>query len=104
MDTSVIPQNVAMKFPRHLTLTLRHNEHKSNYQTVYGYLDHLGADADWVDQQQAVKAVETDEIWELQWYPDTPVGFCRKLAADLEVLLEWAERYAMDEAAGKIPS
>ncbi len=76
--------------PPHLTLCLRHNEHKSSYQTVAEYCEQWDGD-DWVSEDQRLKALATNELWELQWYPDTPVGFCLRLAADLESLLEWAQ-------------
>ncbi len=79
-----------LTFPPHLTLSLRHNEHKACYQTVAEYCEEFDRD-DWVSEHQRLKAMGTDEIWELQWYPDTPVGFCLRLAADLESLLEWMQ-------------
>ncbi len=81
-----------MKFPRHFSLTLSHNDHKSNYMTVAEHSDVSQFEPhEWVNEDQRQQAIETGELWQLQWYPDTPVGFCRKLAADLGVLLEWAE-------------
>ncbi len=76
--------------PPHLTLCLRHNEHKSSYQTVAEYCEQWDGD-DWVSEDQRLKALATNELWEIQWCPDTPVGFCLRLAADLEALLEWAQ-------------
>ncbi len=87
-------------FPKHLTLSLRHNDHKSSYMTVAEYCETVQNDLEnWVSEEQRLKAIETNELWELQWYPDTPVGFCIKLAADLDVLLEWSRRYSLEEAA-----
>jgi hypothetical protein len=88
-----------MTFPRHLVLSLSHNEHKANYETVAENWERRELDTDrWVSDEQRLKAYATGELWELQWYPDTPIGFCLKLAADLDVLLEWAKEYAADEA------
>jgi hypothetical protein len=68
-----------MKFPRHeASLTLTHNDHKSYYQTVVQAIadDSHGYQADcWISEEQKQKAIETNECWTLQWYPDTPVGF-----------------------------
>ena len=78
-----------MIFPKHLTLTLTHNEHKNYYQTVTesAEMGDLGyRDTDWVSPEQRQKAIDTDECWTLQWYPDTPVGFNIMSAADLDVL------------------
>lgn len=82
-----------MNFPRHeASLHLTHNDHLSCYQRVqdavnqsdFGY-----ANDDWVDDIQKQKAIDTNDCWTLQWYPDTPVGFYKKSAADLDVLLEY---------------
>lgn len=81
-----------MKFPKHdASLHLYHNDHKSYYQTVIQSIereDHGYTDDCWVSEEQKQKAIETDECWTIQWYPNTPVGFCLASAADLDVLLD----------------
>jgi len=80
-----------VKFPNHAaSLHLTHNDHKSSYITVaqaieqndFGY-----SLTDWVSDEQREKAIAANECWTLQWYPDTPVGFIKMSAADLDVLL-----------------
>lgn len=78
-------------WPKHACeLSLTHNRNRSYYQTVEEMVrdDNLG---DWVSDEQRQKAIDTNEIWELQWYPDTPIGFCCLWAADLDVLLAAAQ-------------
>jgi len=80
------------KWPRHeASLHLTHNKHLACYLTVQQAIDEhdFGYDC-WVSEEQKQKAIETNECWMLQWYPDTPVGFCLLSAADLDVLLEAA--------------
>ena len=81
----------ALQFPDHaVSLHLTHNEHKSYYQSVeqaiadenHGYTDDC-----WVSDEEKQKAIETNDCWILQWYPDTPVGFHILAAHDLYVLL-----------------
>lgn len=81
-----------MKFPAHkASLHLTHNDHTTCYETVESYCSRpYFDDKDWVSEEQKKKAFETQEIWELQWYPETPVGFYKLIAADLDVLLEAA--------------
>lgn len=83
-----------MKLPRHdISLTLTHNDHKSVYQTVLQSIesqDHGYSDDCWVSPEQKRKAIETNDCWMIQWYPDTPVGFYILAAADLDVLLKAA--------------
>lgn len=79
-----------VEWPKHeASLHLTHNEHKAYYKTVAQAIedgDH-GMD-EWVSEEQKQKAIATNECWTLQWYPDTPVGFCILAAADFDVLLE----------------
>jgi hypothetical protein len=80
-----------MKWPEHkASLHLTHNQHKAYYKTVAELVEEgdFGCGADeWVNDEQKQKAIETDDFWTLQWYPETPVGFCVLSAADLDVLL-----------------
>lgn len=82
-----------MKFPHHeASLHLTHNDHKSVYETAEQWIadnDERGF-AEWISEEQKQKAIETDSIWTLQWYPNTPVGFNCLAAADLDLLLEAA--------------
>jgi hypothetical protein len=90
-----------MKFPDHkCSLTLTHNAHRDYYESVEqweaklkecGSMDGAGpVEIGWVSVEQRDKAIATDNVWEIQWYPDTPIGFFRLLACDLDVLLDEA--------------
>ena len=48
----------------------------------YGYLE----DCDWVSPEEKLKAIELDSVWELQWYPDTPIGSYYVAASSLEAI------------------
>lgn len=78
-----------LRFPQHnCGLYLTHNEYRDCYQKI---TDFHSDDGDcWVSEEQKAKAIETDNVWSLQWYPITPIGFYRLLACDLDVLLEKA--------------
>ena len=78
-----------MKLPKHkCELSITHNEHKSYYLSVKEYL-HEGDDIDWQSLEHKQRAIETDEIWQMRWYPETPVGFYSACAPTLEELLEF---------------
>lgn len=83
-----------MKWPKHeASLHLTHNQHKAYYRTVAELIEEggFGCEAEeWVSEEQKQKAIATNDFWTLQWYPDTPVGFCVLSAADLDALLEAA--------------
>lgn len=78
-----------MEFPKHKAgLALEHNVYKGYHDPVErGVADE---DEHWINDEEREKALATGEIWTLQWYPDTPVGFHRLAAASLESLLEHA--------------
>lgn len=81
-------------FPRHEgSLMLEHNPNKDSYQTVGQYLEHLGDQFQhqWKDEEAEQRAIEINELWTLDWCPDTPVGSCAVAASTLEELLELAK-------------
>lgn len=77
-----------MIFPKHdCSLTLEHNGYKDYYYTIEQAVseeDEVGGG--WI-QGEREKALKIGEIWSLQWYPHTPIGFHRLVAASLEKLL-----------------
>lgn len=84
-------------FPPHkASMTLSHNDHKGVYETVEQWsLDNIHGSGrgwcSWVSEAERLKAIETDSIWTIQWYPETPVGFCSLAASSLEAVLEGAK-------------
>jgi len=83
-----------MQFPEHkASLHLTHNEHKSVYQTVEQSLNDRKdwyEDVNWATETSRQKCIETNELWELQWYPRTPIGSITVCGATLEEVLEFA--------------
>jgi hypothetical protein len=88
----------ATMFPRHLTLTLEHNPHKSVCQPLDEYL--ANNDVTFETAAERDTALAEDSLWVLQWYPDTPVGFLAVAAADPLRLFKFAWRVGdADDAA-----
>lgn len=89
-------RQVANALPAHkCELIITHNRHRSYYETARQWWEsskETDDASDWVSPEQFDKAMETDEVWILQWYPDTPVGFCTLYAADFASLVEAAEK------------
>jgi hypothetical protein len=72
--------------PKHAAaLFLTHNDHKGVYESVEDHYGHL-EDCDWVSPEEKQKAIELDSVWELQWYPDTPIGSYYVAASSLEAI------------------
>ena len=75
-------------------LTIEHNEHLGSYQTVEEYLltyDYAYQSLVWVSVAERENAVKTNEMWTLQWYPDTPIGSCIMRASTLMALIDWVK-------------
>lgn len=69
--------------PRHKCgLYLEHNAHKDVYQTIEDYykLEHF------ISEDEYQKAIATDNVWNLHWYPETPIGFHCIAASSLEAI------------------
>ncbi len=81
-----------MTFPEHQCgLFLSHNEHRDSYQTVEEWLaEPQHEDVDFPSDEDKAAAIAADDVWELQWYPRTPIGFYRIFASTLDGLLAFA--------------
>ena len=78
-----------MKFPDHKCgLYLTHNEHRDVYEKLDEWIE--SDKSNWESEAQKQRAIDTDECWVLQWYPNTPIGFFRIAAPTLEDLLRFA--------------
>jgi hypothetical protein len=70
------------------SLTIHHNNHLDYYVTVeQAIADEDFGYCDWVSDEEKQKAIDTNEAWFIQWYPETPVGFCVMAASTLPALL-----------------
>lgn len=67
-------------------LYLEHNRDRNYYLTVAQALANNGEDDHWVSPEERAKAIATNELWTLQWYPDTPIGFNLLAASSLDAL------------------
>lgn len=83
-----------MKLPKdEAGLFLTHNEFKGYYQTAEEWVKKSPCPPVWQSGDERKKAIDTNEIWTLQWYPNTPVGFNLIAASTLENLLEFAATF-----------
>ena len=81
-----------MKLPKHIAFSITHNDYRTNYETAEEYIkttEDQGLAHSMVDREEMLR---TGEIWELHWYPDTPVGFIHVMASTLEKALAVANR------------
>ncbi len=71
------------------SLTISFNDHAVNYTdaaSAIGILDMMDH-GEWVSEDEKRRAIETNSVWQIQWYPETPVGFNCLIASSLEVLI-----------------
>lgn len=62
-----------------------------NYMSVKQWIEEGPSDQsdDWVSEDEKQRAIETNKMWNLHWYQDTPVGFYSVSASSLPALLEY---------------
>ena len=79
-----------MNFPEHKCgLYLTHNAYRDYHLSIEEAVAQFDSDYrrnSWLPGERE-KALATGDIWELQWSPNTPVGFQLRLAASLEAVL-----------------
>jgi hypothetical protein len=78
--------------PHKCSLTIQHNECRDMYKTVVEWVeDEHVSYFDWQNEECKQRAIDTNEMWTMQWYPNTPIGFVAVAAPTLEELLSFAK-------------
>jgi hypothetical protein len=80
-------KRMQMDWPKHHQLYVTHNPHHTNYETVEQYFENEDNRID-IHTEDIKDCIRLGEIWEVQWYPITPMGFYCVAAASLERCLE----------------
>lgn len=78
-------------WPAHqASMHLEHNPQTGNYESVEQYL--LGCDNMYrfASPEARQRCIDTGELWTLQWYPQTPVGFIAVAAPTFAELMAFA--------------
>ena len=82
------------QLPKHkVSLCITHNDHKSCYRTVKRELEKrsdLGSEPDFESEEEKQRCIELDELWEVTWYPNTPIGSICVGASTLDKALSFA--------------
>jgi hypothetical protein len=77
-----------MMFPKHMSLHITHNQHKDYYERIEDYVTSRHIQPGDILSEDLEKILLQDSIWEVQWYPITPISFHWVAAATLERCLE----------------
>lgn len=73
------------------SLHLTHNQQRAYYQTVDEYLQTFGdCPPSFQSDADRVECNDRNELWELQWYPETPIGSYSIAAPSLAKLMAFA--------------
>lgn len=95
-----------MRFPRHAaSMTITHNAHLDYYMTVAVHLadlddrDRISPSFDSPEERQ--RCIDTNELWDVVWYPDTPIGSYYVAASTLDGALARACR-VQEEADAEV--
>ena len=77
-----------LKFPKCISFTINYNQHKVFYDDAATYITEqkLNIKSD----SERAEMIDENEIWEIDWYPNTPVGSFQCAASTLEKLLQFA--------------
>jgi hypothetical protein len=76
------------------SLTLTYNDHLNNYTDAREASERGDFDReDWPSAEDKEKALTENTVWDLHWYPNTPVGFSNVKASSLAGVLELAGKF-----------
>jgi len=66
-----------------------YNGHMSSYMSIEEYFeDCLEKSDEWVSDEERDKAIASNSVWSLHWYPNTPIGSYKILSHSLETGLK----------------
>jgi len=81
-------------FPPHkCSLEITHNKHRDYHETAEERIrqqEGYECPPAWRSEEEKARAIATNELWEMDWYPDTPIGSYSICAPTLEELLDHA--------------
>jgi len=75
--------------------TLEFNDHKTTYEDAedviqtYEANNQIGPPLEFQSKEHRQRAIDTNKIYYLHWYKNTPVGFLAYAAPTLEELADW---------------
>lgn len=83
-----------MKFPKHISITIEHNDHAKVYETAEQWISERDENLPtFPSEKEKQLCISQNELWTMQWYPNTPVGFVWIAAASFEALMEFADTF-----------
>jgi hypothetical protein len=72
-----------------VALHLHRNDHATDYRSAKEKIEDCDSSYyDGTEPAELQRMKDTNTIWTLHWYPDTPIGFCKSHGATLEAALD----------------
>jgi len=73
-------------------LFLEHNPHHVYHDTIEEYVENIQLQEIWdlISLEEKASMLARDELWVLQWYPETTVGYNIVIGSTLERVIEAA--------------
>jgi len=75
------------------SISLGINKHRDYYETAEQYVNNINGrnDREEIEDELKYRMIDTDTIYELQFYPDTPVGFYVVYGTSLDEVINKAK-------------
>jgi len=95
-----------LKWPKHKCgMYVSHNEYRDSYHSIEIAVQDIEAvelragtksEDIWYSLEERQTILDTRELWELQWYPNTPIGSYIVRASSFELLIKYANEVEED--------
>ena len=64
------------KILEHMSMSIEHNDHKNCYENIVEYINQKPMlRRKELSDEEYERCIKNDEIWEIRWYPITPISF-----------------------------
>lgn len=90
-----------MKTPKHLSMTVEINPHKTVYQSAKDYIsEQLDRDC-FEDDTSMIACIDSDSLCVIDWHPKNPVGSVSIAASTFEEAMKYASELDLSEYYGE---
>lgn len=86
-----------------VSILISHNAHKGVYETVEDSINYMElTEDDFLFPEDMETCKKTNSLWEVHWYPNTPIGFYVAFGSTLEYALAKATRIQLEIEKDKV--
>lgn len=89
---------MSIKWPEHkASMSIDHNEHIGFSRDIEDYVEEEHIVDCFISDEDKQRCIELNEIWEIQWYPRTPLSYSMVAASTFELALKAANELQEEE-------